>query len=75
MRETKCSDLHRSIPRLSFSSNRMLGSHFPSHFDNGPKINRPVPRQEGIGAMAVYEDLVATRRAGAINYPSVMRHL
>jgi hypothetical protein len=60
MTETKCSFLDRSIPRLSFSSNRMLGWHHLSHFDNGPTISHPVSRQKGTGAVAIYEDPVAT---------------
>jgi hypothetical protein len=44
----KCSDLGRSIPRLSFSSNRTSGWPFPSHFGNGPTINCRVSRQKGI---------------------------
>jgi hypothetical protein len=38
-------------------------------------INRPISRQEGIGAVAIDEDLVATLGADAISYPSVTRDL
>jgi hypothetical protein len=58
-----------SIPRSTFPSNLTLGWEIQSHLENGPKINRPVSRQEGKGlaAVAIHDDPVATLGAEAIS--------